>query len=347
MELAEELVQRGHTNRLRAVTLGHEGDRADDLVPLVERSEQTLWTLLRASLRLRADLADHPVDVVLAHGAAAAMVAVAASPRHGPAIVWQRILGLAPRSSRGLLGGCWRVAVRRLDGVVALTDDLGTEARRLGYRGPIWRIPNGRRAARFASLDRGRSATRLRDELGVGSATVLVGLVGYLVAQKQPVRAVEVAAGLRRMGIDVHLVVVGAGPLTDAVAGAVRRHEVTGCVALLGHREDVADLLAGLDLVILTSAEEGIPGVVVEAAMAGCPVVTYPLGGVTEVVANGVTGVVLETASVAAMTDAVAGLARDPDRRTKMGAAARRGSSAFSLEVIASRYETYLTEVVG
>lgn len=345
IELAEELTPRGHANRLRAVSLGHEGDRVADLDPLVATSDQAIGSLLRAALRLRADLAAAPVDVVLAHGAAATLVAVLASPRHGPAIVWQRILGLTPRSSRGLLGVWWRLAVRRVDGVVALTDDLGAEVRRLGYRGPIWRIPNGRRVARFAGLDRGRAGSRLRAELGVAAGTVLIGLVGYLVEQKQPVQAIDVVAALRRAEVDVHLVVAGSGPLANEVARAVRRHGLTDCVSLLGHRDDVAAILSGLDVVVLTSADEGIPGVVVEAAMAGCPVVTYPLGGVAEVVEDGVTGLVMGSASAAEMTEAVAGLVRDPVRREAMSTAAVRGASAFSLEVIASRYETHLAEV--
>ena len=68
---------------------------------------------------------------------------------------------------------------------------------------------------------------------------------------------------------------------------------------------------AGVDLLLLTSEAEGIPGVAIEALMAGCPVVTVPVGSVAEVVEDGVTGVVMATADPAAMAAAVVSLLDD------------------------------------
>lgn len=269
-----------------------------------------------------------------------------ASPRRGPALVTQTILGLAPRSFRGALGAVWRVTARRLDGAVALTPALGEELRRLGYRGPVWPLPNARRTDRFEGLDPARSRRRLVEELDLAPSVGLIGLVGYLVEQKRPERAVEVLARVRRSGVDAHLVVAGEGPLAGAVREAARAQDVEAHVSLLGHRSDVEEVLAGLDLLILTSEDEGIPGVVVEAAMAGCPVVTYPLGGIAEVVRDQVTGVVLASPSEADMADAVAALLGDRERCQAMAAAARDGAEAFSMRTIAPRYEALLREAV-
>lgn len=346
-ELAEELDHRGHHSHLVAVSLGHEGGRDAALPPLVARPDQGAIVLVRAAVALRRELRGWPAEVILAHGAAATLVAVLAVPRRGPVVVWQRILALTDASRRGVLGAVWRIAVRRVDGVVALTDDLGDEVRRLGYRGPVWRIANGRRTERFEGLDRDRARATLGGDLGVGAEVALVGLVGYLVDQKRPERAVEVLAGLRGRGVDAHLVVAGSGPLAGPVAEAAARLGVAAHVSLLGHRDDVEQILAALDVLILTSDDEGIPGIVVEAAMAGCPVVTYPLGGVAEVVAHDETGLVLGESSVTLMADAVAGLVRDPVRRAAMADAARAHSGAFAMEVIAERYEDHLGSLVA
>ena len=347
LELAAELDARGHRDRLLAVTLGHDGGRVPELEALVSvGGPQRPPTLVRAARRLRPILRDDPPDVVLAHGAAAALVAVGAAPRRGPAIVFQTIVGMAPQSFGGVQGAAWRVAVRRLDGVVALTEPLGEEVQRLGYRGPVWAIPNARRTERFVGLGRVEAATRLRAELGVAPDVELVGLVGYLVDQKRPERAVEVLAGLVERGRDVQLVVAGAGPLEAAVRGRAVALGVEERTAMLGHRDDVPELLAGLDLLVLTSDDEGVPGIVIEAAMAGCPVVTFPLGGVAEVVADGRTGVVLERPSVAELTAACDRLLGDPAVRAAMSAAARDGAAAWSMEVVADRYEAHLAEVV-
>ena len=263
LELADELGSRGDQNRLLSVTLGHEGEQVADLEPLVAERDQGARQLLLAARRFRRELRREAPDVVLAHGAAAALVAVAASPRRGPSIVWQTIVAMAPQSFRGVQGAAWRVAVRRLDGVVALTTELGDEARRLGYRGPVWPIPNARQTARFEHLDRTAEAGRLRSEVGVSPRTAVIGLVGYLVPQKQPEKAVDVLAELRGAGRDVHLVVAGSGPRSSDVERRAEQRGVRAHVSLVGHRDDVPQVLAGLDLLILTSADEGVPGVII------------------------------------------------------------------------------------
>lgn len=346
LELATELDQRGHLDRLLAVSAGHEGDRTPELRALVPEARQGPWLLVRAVLALRRDLRAAPVDVILAHGAAAALVAVAASPRRGPRIVFQTILGLDDQSSRGIQGRVWRVALRRVDGVVALTAELGEELQALGYRGPVWPIPNGRRTERFDGLDRPAAAARLRAELALDDDVALVGLVGYLVAQKQPQHAVEALASLRRAGTDAHLVVAGSGPLSGALATRAAELGLREHVSLLGHRDDVAQVLGALDALVLTSASEGIPGIVVEAAMAGCPVVTYPLGGVAEVVDDGVTGVVLGQGDPDALAEVLRDLLGDPVRRAAMGVAARRRGADFAMASVAPRYELRLLELV-
>ncbi len=342
LELAAELDDLGHHDRLLAVGLGHEGDRVGELPPLVPEGRQGAVQLLRAALALRRDLRARPVDVVLAHGAAAALVAVAASPRRGPLLAFQTILGLPEHSFRGVLGVAWRVAVRRVDVVIALTPAMGEELLRLGYRGPVAHIPNARRTERFEGLDRPLAAATLREELGVGPEVALLGLVGYLVEQKRPQQAVEVLAGVRRTGAPAHLVVAGSGPLAAAVGERAAALGVADHVSLLGHRDDVVQVLGALDVLVLTSHDEGIPGIVVEAAMAGCPVVTVPVGGVAEVVSHGRTGIVLDGWEVDPMVEAVAGLLADRGRLAEMGAAALVRGADFSMHAIARRYETCL-----
>ena len=345
LELAQELDRLGHHDRTAAVSLGHEGGEEATLPPLTDHARQRPWTLALAAWSLRRQLRREPVDVILCHGAAAALVAVMAAPRRGPAVVFQTILGLADQSFGLIYGTCWRMAVRRLDGVVALTAAYGDEMRHFGYRGPIWQLPNARRIDRFEGLDRHRARDRLVQELGVAPDVPLIGLVGFLVEQKRPHRAVEVLAELRQIGIEAHLVVVGAGPQAGAVEARARALGVDGSLSMLGHRDDVAELLGGIDLLILTSDDEGVPGVLVEAAMAGCPAVTFPLGGVADVVVDGVTGVVLGDRTVASMTGAVARLLEDPDRCLAMATEARTHGATFSMEAVASRYENALQQI--
>jgi glycosyltransferase involved in cell wall biosynthesis len=349
-ELAVELEARGHQNRLLAVSLGHDGERVAGLEPLVGQVAQRPTQLVEAVWRLRGELRRGPVDVVLAHGAAAALVAALAARSMvgaAPRVMWQTTSALALESFGLLQRACWRVALPGVDGAVSLTAEIGEQLRAFGYRGPMWAIPNARRADRFVGLDRTREARSLRAEVGVGPDVALLGLVGYLVPEKDPTVAVEVLAALQQLGADAHLVVVGSGPLEDEVVATVARTGLTGRVSLLGHRDDVAHVLGGIDLLLLTSSFEGVPGILIEAAMAGCPAVTFPVGEVAEVVVDGETGVITPEATVPSMAAILASLLADPDRRRALGEAARAHGARFTMDAVADRYEAHLAALVG
>lgn len=346
LELASELDGRGHTDTLVAVGPGHQGDRVVELAALTGAVRQHPVSLLRAARGLRREIRSRPPDVVLAHGGSALQVAVLAAGRSGPPVVYQLILGM-PSGERGRVWHAWwRWLLVRTAGAVALTQVLADEIVALGLRAPVWVVPNARRADRFRGIDREACAARLREAAGIDPATMLVGFVGHLVEQKRPDRAVEVLAALRSDGHDVHLLVAGAGPLGSAVRDLVDRLGVADRVTLLGHRTDPEAVLGGLDVFLLTSDDEGMPGVAIEAQMAGCPVVSFPVGGVAEVVGDGETGIVLAAHEVDAMADAVGRLLADPARRRTMAEAALRRSQRFALEVVAGQYESLLADVV-
>jgi glycosyltransferase involved in cell wall biosynthesis len=137
-------------------------------------------------------------------------------------------------------------------------------------------------------------------------------------------------------------VVAGTGPLHDEFVGNATHRELTPYVHVLGHRDDVERVLGALDLLLLPSAAEGVPGVVIEAQMTGCPVVTYPVGAVDTVVADGETGIVLPRPDTALMADAVLQLLADTERRVRLGAEGRRRADRFSTEHAAAEYARHL-----
>lgn len=345
LELARELDGLGHRNRLLAVGAGHEGGTVDDLPALTGAVRQHPGELVVAAWKLRRSLRGQPADVVLAHGGAALQVAVLGG--RGRPLVHQLIMGMPVRERGRLWHRWWRHLLGRCDAVVSLTDALTAEVRSLGYRGPVELIANARSTARFEGLDRVEAAARLRSEVGVDDGTPLVGFVGHLVTQKRPDVAVEVVGRLRDRGVPAHLVLAGGGPLADEVATLVDRLALADRVALLGHRPDVEQVLAGVDLLVLPSDDEGMPGVAIEAQMAGCPVVAFPVGGVAEVVGHGETGLVLADHDPGAMADAVADLLADPDELVAMGAAARVRSQRFSMATAAQRYDRILRAASG
>lgn len=107
----------------------------------------------------------------------------------------------------------------------------------------------------------------------------------------------------------------------------------------LGLRKDVARLLRGADLFLLTSISEGIPLTVIEAMAAGLPVVATRVGGLAEVVADGTTGCLAPSGDDAALAEQVLRLADEPALRHRLGEAGRqRAAGLFSEDQMHAAY---------
>jgi len=338
LELADELDRLGHRNRVVALGPAFDGRREPGLAPLGTSRGQRPPDLVAGAWRLRRLLVAEPQDVVLAHGGWAAQVVALAVRRRGPLLVWQRILGLPDKVWRPGRRRWLTAVAGRFDAAVALIAEQEDELRRLGYRGPVWVIPNFRKADRFRAIDRDAARARLRAELGVSEGTPLVGFVGHLIRQKRPDRALEALARLRSQGCGAHLVVAGSGPLRTDLDARAHHLGVDGAVTFLGQREDVEWVLAGVDLTLLTSEAEGIPGVAIEALMAGCPMVSVPVGGVAHVVEHEVTGLIVDGDEPAVMADAVARLLANDEARRAMSRESRTRTDRFSASAAATVY---------
>jgi glycosyltransferase involved in cell wall biosynthesis len=343
LELARALDRLGCEDRVIALARAFDGSGVDELPSLTPRSDLGVRTLFASVRALRRELVREPVDIVLAHGGRAAEIAALARRGARPRIVWQRILGLPARFSHPLRRRWWQLLLRRTDAAVALTEELENELHQLGFKGRIWRITNFRDPTRFEGLNRADESTRLRAELGVASDAPLIGFVGHLIAQKRPDRAIEVLAEVHRLGTRAHLVVAGDGPLRAALEGQVAERLLDAYVHVLGEREDVEHIFGGIDVFVLTSDHEGIPGVLIEAQMAGCPVVAPLIGGVRDVIEDGVTGTITAHSDPTEIAHGVVELLGDPERRTRMVEAARRRASQFTSSRAAAIYEQYLT----
>lgn len=348
LELAAALDLRGHKDSVVAIAAASDGQDVDGLPTLVRSRRLGVRTLLAGARRLRSTLTVEQPDVVVAHGGSAAIVvALASGRRPGPKLVWQRILGF-PSDRWGLVRRrAWRTVARRFDGVIALTKGMVDEMRRLGYRGPAWLLPNARNPHRFTRIDRAAASGLLRREHGIDTEVPLLAFVGHLVDQKQPELAVEVLAEVHRLGQPAHLVVAGDGPRSWSVLQRVRDLGLDGHVTMLGHRDDPEVVFGAADLALITSRAEGIPGVAIEAQMTGCPVVSFLVGAVEDVVEDGVTGAIVVDPDAAQMAERVVALLRDREGIRAMGAAATLRAVAFTTATTASLYADRFEELAA
>jgi glycosyltransferase involved in cell wall biosynthesis len=165
-----------------------------------------------------------------------------------------------------------------------------------------------------------------RVELGATAPTdVVVGVVGRLVREKGYHEIFEAAAQLRHRCPAVRFVVIG--PDEPHKQGSVSREAKAAAAAsgvlFLGSRADVERLYRAMDLYVLASHREGFPRSAMEAASMGLPIVATDIRGCREVVERGITGLLTPPRNPAALADAIAALAIDPERRRRMGTAGR------------------------
>ena len=129
------------------------------------------------------------------------------------------------------------------------------------------------------------------------------------------------------------------GNPTSLTAEEYQRIQAEGAVRLLGHRPDIARLLAESSIIVLPSYREGLPKSLVEAAAAGRAVVTTDVPGCRDAVLPGVTGLLVPHRDAAALASAIEELAADSERRAAMGAAGRRfAEDRFSIVSIVAQH---------
>jgi len=165
---------------------------------------------------------------------------------------------------------------------------------------------------------------RLRQELGIDASTPLVGIVARLVPIKAHEAFFDAALRIREALPRVEFLVVGDGERRQALETLVQRRGLSPAVRFLGWRRDMLNVYADLDVVALTSRNEGSPVALIEALAAGRPVVATAVGGVPEVVINGDTGVTVPVADPRTLAGAVLTLLADRPLAERLGAAGRR-----------------------
>jgi glycosyltransferase involved in cell wall biosynthesis len=185
--------------------------------------------------------------------------------------------------------------------------------------------------------------------LGVPPDVPLAVQVSALVRHKNPLGFVHAIAAARRRVPALHALLVGEGPLREEAAREVRALGLENAVHLTGFRTDPEALTAAADVVVLSSvAQEGTPGVLMDAMALGRPVAAMAAGGVPEVVEQGVSGIVVPIGDSEALGDAIAEIVSDPARAARMGAAGVERAKCFDIQRTVDRtievYRSLLAE---
>ncbi len=185
-----------------------------------------------------------------------------------------------------------------------------------------------------------RGSGDVRRELGIPAEAPVIGTVSVLRKQKALDILLRAGATLLSEFPALRILVAGVGPEEGRLRSLAAELGLKGAVTMLGLRSDVPDVLAALDVFVSSSDFEGTPLALIEAMAAGRPIVATRVGGVPDLIDEGVHGLLVEPRDAEVLAQAVAELLRDPDRRAELGARAlERQRRELGVDVMIRRLE--------
>lgn len=190
--------------------------------------------------------------------------------------------------------------------------------------------------------------TDIRAELGIEPNSPLVGSIGELRAQKRFDVLIRAAVQLRPLFPGLRVVIAGEGAERQALEQLIEELEMGGIVTLVGQRNDVPDLLAAFDVAVNCSDFEGAPLSIMEYMEAALPIVATCVGGVPEMIDEGVSGLLVEPGEPESIAAAVAEILANPERAAAMGAEGqRRRGEEFDLVTMTRRLESLYEDLLA
>ncbi|MDA1093207.1 MAG: glycosyltransferase [Acidobacteria bacterium] len=216
-----------------------------------------------------------------------------------------------------------RGLARMSDQLIAVSDRVRDDLVQMGVA-PVERfrvVPLGLDLAPLFDIAAHRGV--LRRELDVAPTAPLVGIVGRLFPIKNHALFLDAAARVLVERPDARFVIVGDGTLRGDLEARAQASDLVGRVFFTGWRHDLATIYADLDVLAVSSRNEGTPVSAIEAMAAGCPVVATRVGGLPDLIADGHTGLLVPPDDPVALASAIGHTLMDADGTRSLRAAAR------------------------
>jgi len=184
-----------------------------------------------------------------------------------------------------------------------------------------------------------------KERIGFSDKDIIVAVIGSLEERKGQKTALEV---IEKLPVEYKLLLVGTGPLEKELKSMVENLGLVGRVHFMGYVDDISSVLSATDVLMVTSSLEATPFVVIEAMAAGVPVVANAIYGLTEMVEDGVTGLLVPPGDAVKTAEAVTSIASDRLVWEGMSAAAREFyNKRFKLERFVAETASVYDEVLG
>ncbi|HMA21277.1 MAG TPA: glycosyltransferase [Gemmatimonadaceae bacterium] len=290
-----------------------------------------------AASKLKRFIRRERIQIVHAHTAHAASIALLCA-RDAQTVITRRV--------DFQVGRDWisQLKYRRAAAIIAISEAV---ARALAASGvdsnQIEIIPSGVDLTRSVQ----RADNRTLRLLGIPDNAPLVVMVAALVQHKDPVTFIRAMKHVVDDVPNAHAIIVGDGPLRAIVEHAIAELALENRVHLAGFRSDAETILAAADVVALSSREEGLGTVLIDALWMGKPIAATRAGGIPEIVQDGSCGLLAPAEDALALGAAISRLLVDDALRSRFSAAGRVRAPMFSVERTASRTALVYDRVIA
>jgi glycosyltransferase involved in cell wall biosynthesis len=247
-----------------------------------------------------------------------------------------------PRRHRPL----FRLFSRTFDRVVCNSPSVRSVAESVGFKPEaISVIPNGHDLAWY---ERGVDRGAVRQKLGIAANEKMLLFVGRLTDTKRVNDGISALAIVRTTDPGTKLVIVGDGPERASLEEQARRLGIEKQVVFTGQQADVTNFLMSADVFVFPSEYEGLPNSLIEACLAGLPVVACEVPGVTDVVNDGTSAILVPTRNPERLAEGIQRLLHDPAEAERLAAVAReRARDSYSVEHSVALLQCFYESLLG
>lgn len=217
----------------------------------------------------------------------------------------------------------------------------------------ISKLPKGKSAVIYNGIELcnfGKSIDikKKKIQLGLRLEDPVVGSVGSLYPVKGQIYLLKAAKKLLQKFPNVKIIIIGRGELENKLKEEAKNLNITDHVLFLGFREDTHELLKAMDVFVLPSLSEAMPLALIEAMACGLPTIASNVGGISEVIDDGLTGFIIPPADPEALADRITYLLENPQCAIEIGKKALQKVKAnFDLQTMIKNYSSIYDEISG
>ena len=312
-------------------------------IPMSSRFDiRALWNLIQV-------LRHEKIDLLCTHGYKSTVMGWWAGRRVGiPVVAFSR--GYTAENPKvAFYEWLDRRFLKRVNGIIFVSEGQRKRLESFGIRGRrSWVVRNAVAADSSRNPLSGDLRKEVFERLGIPSGVEMVVSAGRLSPEKGHQFLVEAIGMLQGSSNKTHFVFCGEGPCQKELETRSKELGISEICHFVGFRRDLKEIFQAMDLMVLPSLTEGLPNVILEVFACGKPVVATEVGGVPEIVEDGVNGILVPPGRSKLLAEAIKNFLATPEKRRMMGEAGyQKVKSEFTFESQTKKLESIYLEVLN